>query len=490
MAGRKESSDLFQLIKSMSPEEKSYYIKFAKRYSEESSSTLKLFEAINKQKDYNEVELKKNFKNYAVLKNYVLNTIIESMMISNKNISPKIAGLKSLIEIEILKKFNLNKRALDVVKKNKEDFSNKGLFFLEEQYARLEHRFMLEKLDGWGRIQQQEKFDEILSKLKQRESNYDYFVSTNNKLFGIDVLIAENQSNIPKAEKYIDLAFHENSNNALTTEADNARIVNLSLYYSITQDKEKYYQLIKSEYLKIKNNLSTETDIVKLRSLIYSCIETYRFKEVEKYMIIHERIKDLPHLIANTHPLVVNMMWQYLYWDSGKHDECITFINSIEKKIDYKNISHSSYIFSKQHMVMKALTYYSLGNNVEMNLAIQDLLKICRKEEYLEVYKNTEILKIFALIKMKNYNIAAASINNLLRSKSSNKILNIELRMLKELQKLKSGKLDSVFQKIIDIQSKSGETLFLMGYLNLNDIICAHNNNLPLAQVLKERQVD
>ena len=69
------SDDLFRLIHSLTPEEKGYYKKLAKRHTARGTNYVKLFDAINEQEVFEEKTLKEQFKHYAVMKVYLKDMI-------------------------------------------------------------------------------------------------------------------------------------------------------------------------------------------------------------------------------------------------------------------------------------------------------------------------------------------------------------------------------------------------------------------------------
>lgn len=81
----KGSEDLYKLIHLLSPQEKGYFKKYAKRFSTESSNYLKLFDAISAQKEFEEESLARSFKGYARMKVYLFDTIIDALV---QNLSP------------------------------------------------------------------------------------------------------------------------------------------------------------------------------------------------------------------------------------------------------------------------------------------------------------------------------------------------------------------------------------------------------------------
>ena len=94
MATNRKSTDLFKLIKSMSSSEKRYFTVFVSAFEKKNKTNLKLFTAIDKQKEYNEKALKTKFKNesfvkhFAVVKNNLFKVILKSLRLYHADSHP------------------------------------------------------------------------------------------------------------------------------------------------------------------------------------------------------------------------------------------------------------------------------------------------------------------------------------------------------------------------------------------------------------------
>ena len=97
---------LHQLIKSLSAPEKGYIKKQAMLHVIGSQNKyIKIFDAIDKQKEYNEKELIRKFKgepilnNFAVAKNYLFKFILKSLESYNTSIKSELRSSLNQIEI-------------------------------------------------------------------------------------------------------------------------------------------------------------------------------------------------------------------------------------------------------------------------------------------------------------------------------------------------------------------------------------------------------
>jgi len=116
MAGRKESQELFQLIKSMTPEEKGYFKKYAQRHSNNESESLKLFNLVDKQESYNEQCLKSQINHLPVVKSNLLEQLLQALLISNSTPSLNQIINKNIAYSEILYDRGLQRKALQLAK--------------------------------------------------------------------------------------------------------------------------------------------------------------------------------------------------------------------------------------------------------------------------------------------------------------------------------------------------------------------------------------
>ena len=96
------SECLFKLVHSLTAEEKGYFRKFAQRHSLKGGKCLRLFDAINKQRTFEEVTLKNKFRDYTVAKVYLKDMILDSLIMYNNTLHPQIDLLSQTQKIHIL----------------------------------------------------------------------------------------------------------------------------------------------------------------------------------------------------------------------------------------------------------------------------------------------------------------------------------------------------------------------------------------------------
>ena len=120
----KSKNDLFRLIRSLSKSEKRYFKLFSTVYvSREKSNYIQLFDAIEKQKEYNEEEIitafsKENFTNrFPVAKDYLYRLILKSLRLYNIEKSAETQVRAYLDDIRILYEKGLYPQCKEILEK-------------------------------------------------------------------------------------------------------------------------------------------------------------------------------------------------------------------------------------------------------------------------------------------------------------------------------------------------------------------------------------
>lgn len=495
MAGRKESTDLFQLIKSLPPEEKGYFRKFAKRHSDKGSSALKLFDEISKQKNYDEKLLKKKFSDLPVRKQQLFENIMQSLVVSYNQPEGKIPFLKVLMEIELLKQKKLFDRALQIINKYLPIARRTGILFFEEELLRMWNYHLLAKSDGRSRLKQQLEYEELYAEFVRRKENMDLMITANQMLYAIDIISMQEPDNFPDPDEYVDISFMQEPKNALTPMADTARRINLTIYYDIKGDKENYYQLRKQVFTearkqKEKDGKYNELYVRALRGVIYAAIESRRFNEANKLFQLHKPYKMIGKWMQEEHELVNNMMQQYIYWRSGKHAEGLKFSNEVLKKVDYPNLSELYYIFVKSFFQHKILFEFSVGTPLAVQMNINTLHSLLSKEDTPVVDKYSEIIKALVQIKHNNLPLVPALVNNLTRSRAGKALRVREKEFLDTLKTINGVNKKNVLVKLWNEYHKPSNEFFLYGYQQIGPVLKSLYTNNTLSELLAAEQID
>ncbi|MBI3500525.1 MAG: hypothetical protein HY063_01925 [Bacteroidetes bacterium] len=148
------SQDLFLLIQSLSKTEKRYFKKFSELHGKEDNKYLLLFDAIAKQKQFDEEALKKQFKaqafmrQFPVAKNYLFSKILDALEFYHRDSSIHSLVRRNIYRSELLQKKGLYDPSMKLLRKAKEDAASLDLFHaLLEINMHWEFNVLLEKYD-------------------------------------------------------------------------------------------------------------------------------------------------------------------------------------------------------------------------------------------------------------------------------------------------------------------------------------------------------
>lgn len=127
------STDLFELIKSLTAQEKKYFKQYSRIYSDGRKNSYELlFDAIDGQEQYNELAIKKKYGQYAftkqlsVAKNYLHDKILDALHSQHSEVDDMLQIERMIGRTEVLMRRNLMKQALQQYEKTEERMLEMG----------------------------------------------------------------------------------------------------------------------------------------------------------------------------------------------------------------------------------------------------------------------------------------------------------------------------------------------------------------------------
>ena len=298
----KSSDEIFQLLKTLSKQEKSYFKKFAAAFSsEESSNYLKLFDEIvwqaAKQENYDEAKVKKGnysgkfIKNLSFHKNYLYNMILSALIQYQKENKDTIQIRNLISQSELLFDkllYSQSHKVLMRAKKIASDTDNHLYLYEIVNRERLIYKYTLNNKDLAGKAE--EIFEEQRAILKILENNYDYYF-LNDRLGHFVSRLGTGMTRTKKETSELDAFFEspllKDINNAKTFF--NKTLFNtMNLQYSlIKNDYEKGYYYIRENEKLWESNLhktggKLDNYIFAINNLLTSQIRTKRFDEFQE----------------------------------------------------------------------------------------------------------------------------------------------------------------------------------------------------------------
>ena len=255
MARTKGSEELFNLVHSLTPEEKGYYKKFARRHIPNGSNYLKLFDAVAAQHTFEEASLREKFKNYAVMKVYLKDYITDGLLLYYKNKHPHVNLFSQIQKIHILLVKGQYSESLRVLKKSIAQSRQMELFSVERYLLRVLSEINHHRLANAGAITEfYRQYDNDLKENWSKENDLTEWELMSTKWFakvrGLDIF--------DKALPNIDINSMR-SKKALSTRSEIKKLNGLSYMHYLRKDMKSKFETGKQQ-LELSEEFQREGD--------------------------------------------------------------------------------------------------------------------------------------------------------------------------------------------------------------------------------------
>ena len=359
------SSDIYELIKSLSKAEKNYFRKHSSVFiREEGKRYMLLFNAIDGQKVYDELKLMKHFKGerfvkqFSVAKNYLYNRILAAMESYHSN--PSSDAHSMMNRADFLFEKGLYRQA-DKMLRRGEKFAKKhelhsALIAMHYHHAFDHHVKRREPKKAEQRIAQAKKETELLNNYMQYSSLLAQTMQLYN-LYGK----TKNKKYIHDFNKLMKHPLLKDESGALTFNGKRRFYDIHAVYNSIIENERKAYQYSQ----KIISLYDSDPEKIKHNAIIYAgyinntllfCHSLKKFKEIESYLEKLKMISPLmktPYQKARLFEIHTNN-YLNLYNSTGRF--------SISKKILPDVLQEITTHQKKLAPVDKLLTYGNIAN--------------------------------------------------------------------------------------------------------------------------------
>ena len=431
---RTYSADLFDLIKSLNPSEKGYIKKFALRSSTKGNRLyLSLFDAIDKQKVYNEKELLKALKGakqLTELKNYLHSAICQTLASYHSASSVRLELIKMMGMIEVLMEKGLMAQSGKLLAKAKKIVMEHELYSFLLELLQWEKRAMTIK-----EITFEKKLDKIyaeeqecLETLKttsdywQRRSKVNMFakrnslVRTSNELsefkkhtddlikiekfpsswlgkiyfYEMNATYFEITGNILKQYQYRQECLNLFKNSALKIiQHPNAYLITLNNYLTVLLRLKKYEEVEKC-FILSRSIKSYQLNNIKIREALFMihCNELNFYLvrgEFEKGLVIIKEMepsfKQYLKEMSDEMKLTLFINIALIYFGAGDFVKTLYWLNKIISNYTI-NLRNEIACFAR---ILNLITHFELGN--------ADLLEYVVKSTYRFLYKRGGLYK-------------------------------------------------------------------------------------------------
>jgi hypothetical protein len=471
------SKDLFNLIRSLSMNEKLNFKKFSSIHTgSEDKNYLKLYEEIEKQArtgdEYNEEKIKEKFKGEKfvkqlhVTKSYLYDLILKSLVLHHSHASD-LSELYAIINsIHQLYERGLFSHCEKLLKKGKK-IAYENEYFQE-----------LLRLLNYEQMVEAEYFSSVNAKSKKYEStgtfsevrkvtetinNYQDYIRLSRR---VDIILHKNlnAAEISEFKNIIKDPLLKNESKAFSYKAKMVYYIIKERYYGETGDAEKHFELTKEHFEfmeshpeRIRKNMLQYISV--LYDILVTCAKNNQVKEHGKYLEkvkeLYEAkedrsLKELRHDIYDVY-LIHLLLRAFLTGELQKEAGTVKILESDfllhQNKIPEKTRFNIYYLLSE--------FYFMLNDYKKALYYINIIINYKETGEILELYILSACLNLLIHYELKNFE----TVESLSRSvhyflKKNNKLNRSNsnfLKLLKELLSAASKKEEvSAFNKFID----------------------------------------
>lgn len=449
------SDTLYDLIRSLSPSEKRHFKLYAQRHVVgEENNYLKLFEAIDKQSEYDEPVLKKKFsrekfiQQLHVAKNYLYSLILKSLNEYHSTDSGNIQLREMFNSAEILFGKGLYKQASKITGKIKTlAYRNEKQTFALEAIV-LENEIIFAQQDmGAARaaIANGSKEEEQLLKDYQQARQFKHLSDRLKILIKTKGTIKGNEDTI-ELEKIIEHPLLNSGQKAISYNTKYSFLNVYSKYFTVKEDFKLAYpycnklvQLMESNPEQLSKN--PREYIRALNSLLIVLKELRKFDEFE---VALEKLKSAHsntlYFQAKSFAYIFIHEWN-LYFYMGRYQKCIALIPFLEDGLK----QYDAQITSDLKLLCYFNVFYGYFVVNDYQQAVKWMNKILndeRTEIRQDIRSFAMVLNILLYYEMKEFDLLEYLIRStqrfLEKEKNSNEFELLVLTHVKQLTKAQS----------------------------------------------------
>lgn len=507
----KASKDLFILISSLSKSEKGYFKKFTSLHVRgEENQYVKLFDLIEKQKEYDEQRVIDAMgqtdqpKNFAVLKSYLYDLILKSLRSYYSQSTPELE-IKELIEyIEILHNKGLYKQCIKVINKAITLGEKYELFLpLVELYSWKLEFIQLQNYTETSPEELDLTFDIYSGHLKKYQNIINYkhimgqlFVTRKTKGFTRKKEELEQQEKLSKNKYLNDISLAD------SYQAKWHYYLWHSVYAYSKHDYEGSYKYTKALVRHIDNypnqkKFKPKSYITALNNLLIMQIETNRYGEIKETLEKLKLIVPGSDAIKQWLFYVINGCELNLHMNTGEFEKALQLANQIEQQI--QNLAN--YIIHEENELILifnlAITYFGSRNYSKANYYLNKIIHESSIENRTDVHCFARIMSLIVHSEMGNTDMLEYTIKSTYRFLyKRNRLYKFETLILNFIKANMSSKalpkkeMDSKFALLVDEINELKKDMFerkALNYFDFSSWLESKIENRTFASVVKEK---
>ena len=463
------SDHLFVLIRSLNPSEKRHFKLYAQRHIiGEENNYLKLFDAIDKQSEYDEAALKKKFhlekfvQQIHVAKNYLYNLVLKSLNEYHTVDSANIQLRELLNSAEILFDKGLYKQSSKILSRLKEKayrFERQiyvlEVIVLENKIAfAMQDMEIAKKVIAAGAIEE----EQLLQDYKNARQ-YQY-LSDKLKIFIKTKGTEKGNGANSELESIIEHPLLNNEKNAISYSTKYSFFHVFSKYFSVKEDYKSAYpycnklvDLIEAHPQQITKN--PQAYLLALNHLLVILKELRKFDEFETALKKLKAVQSKTlHFQSRAFAYTFIHEWNLAFY-TGKYQHCISLIPFLEDGLQ----KHDNLITSDLKLLFYFNVFYGYFVLAQYQQAIKWLNKILndkRTEIRQDIRNFGMVLNIILHYEMKDYDLLEYLIRSAQRLFEKDKDAHkFELLLLLNIKRLIKGhSADEERKRFIKLRNK------------------------------------
>jgi len=437
----RKKGNIFDLIKSLSKSEKRYF-KTSLGDRAVNTNYVKLFDVIDKQMEYNENEIRKEFNNEKFVKQlhvtkiYLMELILKSLRSyhSNKSVSSKLINLLNDIEIlfekelydlaiyrikkaeELALKYEKLPYLLEILSWERKLYRTKGDFLKREQNELLKREnITIQKIDVLN------NYWELISKIYDYQNNSKPFknnpllksettaTTLQSKILFYHILYTTNlMGNKPRTaldsiSKLISLL--EKHPDRITDDpgAYATALSNKISYFLFVKEWEKIPELIKKvRDIPSKYNLNSESKFnVRLWVRLFNIeLEMYRDKrEIERGIVlikeIQEYIEKHKKAVPDEYLLLFYYQFAYIFFLNRDYLKSLFWLNEIMNR-NFGRLHEDVQSYAR---ILGLIIHFELNNIIVLRYAVTSCRRFLKKKKNLQEFESM-LLRFFSRISL------------------------------------------------------------------------------------------
>lgn len=364
-------NNLHQLIKSLSAPEKGYIKKHAMLHVIGAQNKyIKIFDAIDKQKVYDEKEIIRKFKgeptlnNFAVAKNYLFKFIMKTLESYNTNVKSELRS--TLNQIEILYNKNLPNVAKKMILKAKATALDHELYEFMEELIDWEIILLVEEATPENYLKLVNKyFEELYDSIEKKKTIISYkHLYQKLRAKALYTGVARNDEDVLAFQKIADEDKNNDKNLLNTFNAQYYRNLMQANFLFMINDQPLANEILKKNVELLDRN----QHMLELKPFTY--IGLLRNKAVNElslmlYSDLFDTLKRMDHFVEKygslnkNYELLTENLKVFVYIPTGQFDKALEIAKKVE--VIYGQIPLTKTLQKEKQLHHYALAYIYLG---------------------------------------------------------------------------------------------------------------------------------